>query len=66
MPISVRFNKIMVYAREEAERLHNSEVLPEHLLLGILRLEEGSAYTMLVKAGCIPAEAKEMIDVHYN
>lgn len=62
MPISVRLNKILVYAREEAERLHNAEVLPEHLLLGILRLEEGVGYTMLVKAGCVPQEAKEMID----
>ena len=29
---------IFVYARQEAERLGNSEVMPDHLMLAILRL----------------------------
>ena len=43
MPQTVRLNKILIYAREEAGRLCNTEVLPEHLLLGILRLQEAIA-----------------------
>ena len=62
MSISVRLNKILVYAREEAERLHNAQVLPEHLLLGILRLEDSSAYQLMVKGGCDPEEAKSILD----
>ena len=44
MPLTTRLNKILLYARDEAERLQNQEVLPEHLLLAILRLGEGVAY----------------------
>ena len=51
-----------MYAHEEAERLHNAQVLPEHLILGILRLEEGTAYDILIKAGCNPKIAKTEID----
>lgn len=62
MAITVRLNKILIYAGEEAERLHNAEIRSEHLLLGIIRLGEGSAYEALVKAGCITDEVKKQFD----
>ena len=62
MPLTTRLNKILIYARDEAERLQNEEILPEHLLLGILRLGEGTAYDLLQKAGLDTASAKEQLD----
>ena len=35
---SQTISEILAYSREEAIRLSNSEVGPEHLLLGIIRL----------------------------
>jgi len=52
----------LIYAREEAGRLCNTEVLPEHLLLGILRLQEGTAYDMLLRAGLLPEDTKLNLD----
>ena len=62
MPQTVRLNKILIYAREEAGRLRNAEVLPEHLLLGIIRLQEGTAYDMLMRTGWSPEDAKLNLD----
>lgn len=62
MPLTVRLNKILLYAQQEAERLQNPQVLSEHLLLGIFRLAEGSAYNMLVHLGCNIGEAKQQLD----
>ncbi len=62
MPQTVRLNKILIYAREEAGRLQNTQVLPEHLLLGVFRLGEGTAYNLLVRAGLSPEEAKAQLD----
>ena len=63
MPQTVRLNKILIYSREEAERLRNPQIEPEHLLLGILRLQEGTAYDLLVRAGCAPTDAKLHLDM---
>lgn len=62
MPQTVRLNKILIYAREEAGRLCNTEILPEHLLLGIIRLQEGTAYDMLLRTGWSPEDAKLNLD----
>lgn len=62
MPLTVRLNKILIYARDEAERLQNRQVLPEHLLLGILRLAEGQAYELLQKAGLPDEDVKHSFD----
>ena len=51
MPLTVRLNKILLYARDEAERTQSTLVTSEHLLLAILRLKEGVAYDLLVQAG---------------
>ena len=62
MPQTIRYNKILHYAHQEAERLQNKEVLPEHLLLGILRVGEGGAYTVLSEQGVVAETAKETLD----
>ena len=51
MPLTVRLNKILLFARDEAERTQSTLVTSEHLLLAILRLKEGVAYDLLVQAG---------------
>ena len=55
-------NTILLYAQQEAQRLGNSEVLPDHLMLGILRLANGKAFELLMQAGLNPAELKRAID----
>ena len=62
MIISQNLNKIIIFAQEEAERLQNKQVEPEHLLLGILRLGEGSAYNILCQTLLQPEEAKRHLD----
>jgi len=53
---------ILLYAEQEAQRLGNSEVLPDHLMLGILRLADGKAFELLMQAGMNPVELKRAID----
>ena len=53
---------IINYAREEAGRLGNVEVMPDHFMLGILRLESGKAFELLLQAGMDPMECKRKID----
>ncbi len=62
MPQTVRLNKILLYARDEAERLLNTQVQPEHLLLGMVRLNEGKAFDALLQLGWVPDEAKRQLD----
>ncbi len=52
----------MLYAQQEAQRLGNNEILPDHLMLGILRLAEGKAFELLMQAGLNPIELKRSID----
>ena len=53
---------IINYAREEAGRLGNVEVMPDHFMLGILRLESGKAFELLMQAGMDPIACKRKID----
>ena len=53
---------ILLYAQQEAQRLGNNEILPDHLMLGILRLAEGKAFELLMQAGLNPIELKRSID----
>ena len=41
----------MTSAGEEARRLGNSKIYPEHLFLGLLRLNQGRAIDVLVALG---------------
>jgi ATP-dependent Clp protease ATP-binding subunit ClpC len=48
---SQRVNDILGYSKEEAIRLGNSHISPEHLFLGILREGEGLAVDILLNNG---------------
>lgn len=53
---------ILLYAQQEAQRLGNNEILPDHLMLAILRLADGKAFELLMQAGLNPVELKRSID----
>ncbi len=55
-------HSIFSYACEEAGRLGNAEIMPDHLLLGIIRLGAGKAFELLMQAGMDPIECKRKID----
>jgi ATP-dependent Clp protease ATP-binding subunit ClpC len=55
-------HSILLYAQQEAQRLGSSEILPDHLMLGILRLADGKAFELLMQAGLNPVELKRSID----
>ncbi len=59
---SQRVRKIMNYSREEAGRLQNSYLAPEHLMLGILRNGEGLAIQVLSNSGINLDDLKLDID----
>ena len=43
-----RLKQIMTSAGEEAKRLGNSKIYPEHLFLGLLKLRSGRAIDILI------------------
>ena len=49
--ISDKLNSILSLCKEEAERLSYAEVMPEHLLLGIIRDGKNKAIDLLVSMG---------------
>lgn len=44
---SPAIKEILACSRMEADRLHSSEIMPEHLMLGIIRNERNNAYELL-------------------
>ncbi|GAB6012139.1 ATP-dependent Clp protease ATP-binding subunit [Viscerimonas tarda] len=58
-----RVRKIMAYSREEAGRLQNNYLGPEHLMLGILRNGEGLAIKALIDSGVNIEALKQDIDI---
>lgn len=59
---SQRVRDIMAYSREEAGRLQNNYIGPEHLMLGILRDGEGLAIQVLLDFDVDLQKLKEYID----
>lgn len=57
-----RLKQIMTCAGEEAKRLGNSKIYPEHLFLGLLRLSHGRAIDVLVALGLDFYEVKDRIE----
>ncbi|MDH8700799.1 ATP-dependent Clp protease ATP-binding subunit ClpC [Dysgonomonadaceae bacterium PH5-43] len=53
---------ILMYSREEAGRLHNTNVGIEHILLGILRDSRNSASTLIKSFGVDSNELKSALD----
>lgn len=62
MQQSSNLHSILLYAQQEAQRLGSSEIMPDHMMLGILRLGTGKAFELLMQAGLNPVELKRAID----
>ena len=53
---------VLGYSREEAVRLQNHDILPDHLLLGIIRDGEGKAMEAITTHGLNPRSLKQAIE----
>ena len=53
---------IFSFSKEEAERLGNNYIGPEHFLLGIIRIENSNAKNILNKLGIDISELKSSIE----
>ena len=62
MIVTQNLNKVIIYAQEEAERLVSKRIEPDHLLLGILRLGEGSAFEVLQQTSIDVAAVKAHLE----
>jgi ATP-dependent Clp protease ATP-binding subunit ClpC len=59
---SEQLNNVLLYSAQEAERLGNNYVGPEHLLLGILRNASGKAIDILKRSHINLSKIKEIIE----
>ena len=55
---------ILKYSHEEAERLGNNYIGPEHLLLAIIRAGEGKAFDVLLSLNIDLLRVKKTIESH--
>ena len=62
MQQTTNLHTILLFAQQEAQRLGSTEIMPDHMMLGILRLAEGKAFELLMQAGLNPVELKRTID----
>lgn len=62
MQQSINLHTIFTFASEEAHRLGNIDIMPDHMLLGILRLGAGKAFELLMQAGMDPVATKTAMD----
>ena len=59
---SQRVKDVLIYSREEANRLGNKSITPAHLLLGIIRDGEGVAIDALLQLGVDLKHLKSRIE----
>lgn len=59
---SPRVKEILSFSREEAERLRNNYITPEHFMLAILRQNSGKAIGVLNQTGVNLPQLKQNID----
>ena len=59
---SEQLHKVLLYSTQEAERLGNNYVGPEHLLLGLLRNGMGKAIEILNKSNVNLTKVKQTIE----
>lgn len=64
MEYTTRLRDIISYAGQESVRLGNPEVTPEHMMLGILRMGEGTAYGLLMQAGVDAHRLRMQLEEH--
>lgn len=61
LPESSRLKQVIVYSMEEARDLNHNYVGTEHLLLGLLREQEGIAAQVLVNLDLTPADVRQEV-----
>ncbi|MHB8484162.1 MAG: Clp protease N-terminal domain-containing protein [Candidatus Acidiferrales bacterium] len=61
MPLTTDSENLLKFATEEADRLGHRDVGTEHLLLGILRLQDSLAARLLMAKGANPAAIRERV-----
>lgn len=59
---SQRVSDIIIYSKEEAHRLRNNQIRPEHLLLGLIRDGEGKAIEILHKLNVDLSSTKKQLE----
>lgn len=59
---SQKVSEVILYSKEEANRLQNNFIGPEHLLLGLIRDGEGKAVEILSKLNINLQEIKQQIE----
>jgi ATP-dependent Clp protease ATP-binding subunit ClpC len=59
VPVSEESQRVMTYAAEEATLLHHQHIGPEHLLQGLLWLEESFTAQVLRENGITPERLRE-------
>lgn len=66
IPFSADAKRALEYAAEESERLLHRHIGPEHLLLGVLRLERGLAWEILKERGLALASVRDALVLHVS
>lgn len=61
IPFSPRAKKVLERALREAVRLRDNYIGTEHVLLGILRNEDGTAVRMLARLGVLPETLEDRL-----
>lgn len=61
---SPKISEVLNYSKEEAIRLQNSNVSPEHLMLGVIRDGEGKAIEILKKLNIDILDLKNKLEQH--
>ena len=61
LPLSPEAKRALVYAAEEAERLHHKLIDAQHLVLGLLRVEDSLAAELLQKHGMALDRYREIV-----
>jgi ATP-dependent Clp protease ATP-binding subunit ClpC len=54
--------KVLRFAREEAERMKHSFIGPEHILIGLIAVGHGLAFDTLIQLGFRLAEVQEAVE----
>ncbi len=66
IPFSTDVKRALQYAAEEADRLLHGHIGPEHLLLGVLRLDAGLACDVLRESGLALSAVREALVLHVS
>jgi hypothetical protein len=66
IPFNSKVKHVLQYALEEANRLLHDPIGPEHLLLGLLRLEQGLAWDILSESHIALAPVREALVMHVS